>query len=291
MAINEKLENGKLETYRRKMVGLAYRMIGTLDEAEDIAQEALLKWVNSNQAEIQSPLAWLSKVTTRLALDYLKSAKVLRESYVGPWLPEPFIQDEKAPDFIYELDESISIALLVILERLAPLERAAYILHDIFKYKHTEIAKIINQTPANSRQLVSRTRKKIKNTRAKYNSHPQEQRELIKAFFDAIKQGNISQLHSVLSNHVKFYADGGGKAVAAKEIIISSNNVVAFILEKLYPPLKINEVRMNPVWFNGSPGVLMVLKGKPITAFSFLLEKQKIMAIYAIRNPDKLARF
>lgn len=282
---NYQLSDIEIETYRKKLVGLAYRMVGSVEAAEDIAQDALLKFFATNQESIRSPIAWLYKVTVRLAMDYLKSAKVSREEYIGPWLPEPFVHNDSP-----NVDESISVALMIVLERLTPAERAAYILHDIFSYKHSEIAKIIDMTSINSRQLVSRSRKKIKSNKIKYKSDPKEYSELISAFFAAVKIGDIERLQSVLSTQVVFHADGGGKATAARKIIEGASDVAKFVMNVLSNQFgkETNNMQIMEKWFNGSPGIIIMEQGKTVTAFNFLVVKKKITAIYAVRNPDKL---
>ncbi len=284
-------ESQEIEKYRSLMVGLAYRLVGSVVEAEDIVQEAFIKWLHTDKNTIRSLKSWLYTVTTRLALDYLKSAKVKRESYIGPWLPEPYIHDSRSPDSLYEMDESISMALLVVLERLTLLERGAYILHDIFNFNYVGIAEILNQSIENCRQLVSRARKKIKTTKSPYSPNQEEYLELTDAFFQAIKKGDMDQLIAVLSDKVTFHADGGGKAVAADDILSGTQEVAEFLMKKISRPLNGKGATLKNVWFNGSPGVVLAFKSRAVTAFNFVIEDNKILKIHAMRNPDKLSRF
>ncbi|GMT50237.1 MAG: RNA polymerase sigma factor SigJ [bacterium] len=289
--MNSVTESRELEQYRRLMIGLAYRIVGSVAEAEDIVQEAFIKWIHVDKDTIQSPKSWLFTVTTRLALDYLKSAKVKREFYIGPWLPEPYIHDNRSPDSIYEIDESISMALMVVLERLTLLERGSYILHDIFKFQYTEIADILNQSIVNCRQLVSRARKRIKINKSSYSPNQQEYLELTHAFFDALKNGDMDRLIAVLSDKVTLHADGGGKVTAAEDIINGVQEVAAFLMKKISRPLNGKGADVKGIWFNGSPGVVLSFKLRPVTAFNFQIESNKIIKIHAVRNPDKLTRF
>jgi len=290
MTKDPKNDSQELEAYRKKMVGLAYRMVGTVDAAEDIVQDALVKWLKAERGMIASPIAWLSRVTTRLALDYLKSARVSREAYVGPWLPEPYVEPSETPESILEIDESVSMALLALLEKLEPVERAAFILHDVFRYRHAEIAQVLGQTTINSRQLVSRARKKIKSEKISRKTDPDEWLKLTEAFLGAVKNGNMDELHSILSPQVALYADGGGKAAAASRPIHGIDPVTEFILSVIYPTITKTESRLSIVRYNGGPGIVATIDGKIVTAYNVQIVEGKIANIYAIRNPDKLAR-
>ena len=176
------------EAHRSKLIGLAYRITGSIAEAEDIAQETFLKWADADHKAIQSPYSWLVTVATRMALDHLKSARVQREAYIGPWLPEPLIADNETPENKHELDESITMALLVLLERLSPGERASFILHDLFHFNFDEVGEILDKTGGSCRKLASRAREKIDKDAVQYNPNKEDHLEIVSAFFGAVKK-------------------------------------------------------------------------------------------------------
>lgn len=282
------------EAHRSRLIGLAYRITGSTSEAEDIAQETFLKWVDVDQKTIRSPSSWLMKVATRLALDHLKSAKVQRESYIGPWLPEPFIPDNKIPENEHELDESVTMALLVLLDQLSAAERAAFILHDLFHFNFEEIGEILDRTGASCRKLASRARQKIDKDRIKANPHKDEYLKIVSAFFTAVKNGSMSELVLLLRENVSLHADGGGKAAAASRILKGSDIVVKFLLKvvtKAFTKVDSIDAAISYVWFNGTPGFVIWTDGQPESAFNFEIEEQTIKKIHVLRNPDKLKFF
>lgn len=282
------------ETHRSNLIGLAYRITGSRVEAEDIVQETFLKWLRVDHEAIGSEHAWLMKVATRISLDYLKSAKVKRTSYIGPWLPEPFITDEKTPEKDLELDESISMALLVLLEQLSPAERASFILHDLFQYRFDEIGDILERTESACRKLASRARAKIdrKDLEAKHNKHKHLQ--MLTTFSEAVKNGDMTELVDLLKDDATFHSDGGGKATASHKVLQGSEVIAKFFLKVVRPDwlsAKADKMTLNPTWFNGAPGMIVRQAGKPVTAFNFELEEGAIKSIHALRNPDKLRLF
>ena len=282
------------ESHRLKLTGLVYRITGSTFEAEDIVQETFLKWMNADHNIIQSPSSWLTTVATRMALDHLKSAKVKRESYTGPWLPEPYISDNETPENEHELDQSITMALLVLLEQLSPGERASYILHDLFHYNFDEVGKILNKTGVSCRKLASRAREKIDKDVIQYNPSKEEHLEIVSAFFAAVKNGDMSGLMSLLKENVIFHADGGGKAIAAREILEGLDSVATFLINVITPSFSESDsadTAVTHVWFNGAPGVVIWINKKPVTAFNFVIEDRIITKIHALRNPDKLKFF
>jgi len=282
------------ETHRSKLVGLAYRITGSTFEAEDITQETFLKWMNAEHDSIRSPYAWLVTVTTRMALDHLKSARVQRESYPGPWLPEPFVTDNKTPESEQELDESITMALLLLLEQLTPGERASFILHDLFQFNFDEIATILDKTTSSCRKLASRARAKIDKDTPLYKTDKNQHAEVVSAFFDAVKKGDMANLISLLRNNVILHADGGGKAVAVTEILQGADTVAAFLLKKVAPgftAVDSGEVNVSFIWFNGSPGFVLSSDSNTVSAFNFEISDRVIEKIHVLRNPDKLVLF
>lgn len=285
------------ESHRAGLTGLAYRITGSLSEAEDIVQEAFLRWYDANHDTIHSPFSWLARVVTRLALDYLKSAKVRRETYIGPWLPEPFTGH--GPEGDLELDESVSMALMVLLERLSAGERAAFILHDLFRMDFAEVAATLDKSAAACRKLASRAREKLQfpatqREDARRQPSRDQYMRLTSAFFDATKKGAMADLERLLKDDVQFHSDGGGKATAARRVIIGRVDVASFIIKTVGRAIQEEEDELpefRHVWFNGAPGWVLCVKNQPVTAFSFRMENGLIAGIYALRNPDKLRRF
>ncbi|WP_198000299.1 RNA polymerase sigma factor SigJ [Gimesia alba] len=292
--MNSSIALETFETYRESMLGLAYRMTGSRVEAEDIVQEACLKWLDVDHAAIQVPRAWLMKVTTRLALDYLKSARVQRMSYVGPWLPEPYLADENTPAEELELDESISMALLVLLDQLSPAERASYILHDLFQYRFNEIGEILERSESSCRKLASRARAKLGSKHLKSEQSRDEHLQLLAAFSEAVKRGETEELVSLLKEDATFISDGGGKAIAARKVVCGAALITRFFMKAVRPAFIAGaeeDVRVEMSWFNGAPGLIIYQAGVPVSAYQFEVEQNKICGIYALRNPDKLTFF
>lgn len=282
------------EAYRGKLIGVAYRITGSISEAEDIAQETFLKWADADHTSIHSPQAWLIKVATRMALDHLKSAKVQRQVYIGPWLPEPFIEDEEIPENRQELDESITMALLLLLEQLSPDERASFILHDLFHFNFEETADILGKTSVSCRKLASRARQKIDTQARQTVPDKHEHLAIVNAFFSAVKQGNMEDLLALLQEDAVLHTDGGGKAIAALEILNGAETVAEFLLQKVSPAFAATDsgkVEKKYIWFNGAPGLVLWWNAEPITAFNFEVENRAIKKIHALRNPDKLKFF
>lgn len=286
------IELDTFESHRLKLTGLAYRITGSIAEAEDIVQETFLKWASADHKMIESPYSWLITVVTRMSLDHLKSARVKRESYIGPWLPEPFIADNKTPENEYELDESITMALMILLEQLSSGERASFILHDLFHFNFDEVGAILDKTGVACRKLASRAREKIDKDALQHKPNKQDHLEIVSAFFEAVKKGDMTELVSLLRENVVLHADGGGKALAALEILEGLELVVAFLQEKVAPSfvsVDSEDAAITHVWFNGSPGFVIWLDEKPVSAFNFEIEGRMIQKIHALRNPDKLS--
>ena len=275
----------KFEEHRNYLHSLAYRMLGSVADAEDIVQDTYVRWQAEDRANIHVPQAWLTRVCTRLCLDRLKSAQRLREQYPGEWLPEPYVEAPHVDQL--ELDESISMALLCAIERLHPTERAAFLLHDVFEYSHGEVAAIINVSELNSRQLVSRARNHLRGSTARSKPKPETFQRITEAFFQAVKAGDVQELKTILADEVVLHADGGGKAQAIDRPIESAHAVAIFMTRiiKLEPVQ-----RLQLAWFNGHPGWLIYSDERLVSAFHFEIVDQKIEQIFVQRNPDKLAR-
>jgi RNA polymerase sigma-70 factor (ECF subfamily) len=244
----------QLDALRRHGFGVAYRMLGSVSEAEDVAQEALLR-LTLQEGSIDEPAAWMTTVATRLSINVLRSARARRESYVGPWLPEPLVEDAApGPGARAELADSLSLAFLVLLERLTPVERAAFLLHEVFGYKHAEIAGIIDRTEENSRQLVTRARKHLEASRPRFDADEAARDALLEAFLAAAEEGDLEALEAMLAKDAVLYADGGGKVMAAPEPLVGASLIARFMtaLAQLRGEFESRRVRVN-----GQPGLIL----------------------------------
>src|SRR3954452_15931063 len=247
----------ELEALRRHGFGVAYRMLGSVAEAEDIAQEAMLRLAGQEE-EIVEPAAWITTVATRLSINVLKSARARREAYVGPWLPDPLLEDPApGPASRVELADSLSLALLVLLERLTPVERAAYLLREVFGYQYAQIAEIIEQTEVNSRQLVTRARKRLEAGRPRFDPDEAARDALLERFLAAAEEGDLEGLEKLLAKDAVLYADSGGKAMAPQEPLVGAALIARFMaaVSQARPPS--GELESRPVRVNGQPGRLV----------------------------------
>src|SRR3954470_1465031 len=273
------------EAIRPRLFALSYRMLGSVSEAEDIVQEALLRAHDAREA-IEVPEAWLTSVTTRLAIDHLLSARVRRETYVGPWLPEPLVEDS-APARAEEA-ESVSMAFLVLLERLSPVERAVFLLRDVFDYSFAEIAPIVEKSESNVRQILVRARKAIDAERPRFEPSTQRRDELAARFLAAAAEGDMDGLVSLLAEDVTFYGDGGGKATATPRPLAGRLKVARF-LAGLFRAARKRDVGVAPAVVNGQPGlVTRDPEGRVISVLSFEIADGAMVAIRSVVNPDKL---
>jgi len=282
------------QIHRNALIAYAYRITGSLEDAKDITQETILKYINANIQEIRNPKAWMFKVATNLCLDFLKSARHTRESYIGPWLPEPYIEEDHDLYNELELDESLSMALLVLMEKLSPKEKTAYILHDIFDFSHHEIADMVNTSVQNSRQLSSRAKKKLKLDKSSFTPSTDEHIQLTNSFLKAVKMGDFENLKKIFSDEIKFHSDGGGKALAFRKVLYKDSSYISkFFIDNVSTPYldKESGANIETRWFNGALGVIIWHNNSIVTAFSFKISDQKIAGIYALRNPDKLKYF
>ncbi len=286
----------EFEDQRTHLLGLAYRMLGEMAAAEDVVQEAWLKWNVSRPADIRDPRAWLSTVTIRLALDALRSARSRRETYVGPWLPEPILPDDvrafaaDAPSTRAELASDLSLALLFVLERLSPEERAAFILHDAFDCDYDTIAATLEKSEAACRKLVSRAREHVRQERPRRNVSGDEHKDLLAQFTKAVLVQDQSELARLFAPDVVFYSDGGGRAPAALNPIFGSDRVQRLILGLMSKFRSETAPVVKPVEINGRSGLVMVVDGVLFSALDIEAANGRITAIYLLRNPDKLAR-
>lgn len=274
---------------RPLLFSIAYRMTGSVMDAEDIVQDAYLRWQEADHAAIQSPKAFLATVVTRLCINQLTSARARREAYVGPWLPEPLVTAD-TPDAAgsVELAESLSMAFLVLLERLTPNERAVFLLHEVFDFEYAEIARIIDKSEANCRQLLTRAKKHVGSARSRFHASPEQAERLLERFNDAVGAGDLNGLVTVLAEDITLWPDGGGKAAgAALNPIHGADSVARFMLgfaRRFVPKERV--VRQTEI--NGQPGFISYVSGNPVAAIVFDIRDDRIHTIYAIGNPDKL---
>lgn len=275
------------DDYRPLLFSIAYRMLGTVMEAEDILQEAFLRWQMAPHDEVEMPKSYLSSIVTRLSIDYLRSAQYRREEYIGPWLPEPFITDSSAnPDQMLTLSESLSTAFLVLLESLKPVERAVFLLREVFDYDYPAIAQIVGKSEANCRQIVSRARKHIAENRPRFEVSPAQQSLVLEQFLQSANTGDVEGLLDVLEQDVTWFSDGGGAPGVAKKPIHGAKIVIRFVLNLVRQAPENTTTR--PAELNGRPGYIIYVDGRPFTALSFSFTGDRIKAIYAVANPDKL---
>ena len=282
---------GSFEPHRAYLRGLAYRMLASMAEAEDAVQDAYIRWHRIGakaRAAIENPRAWLSKATTRLCLDRLKSARAQRETYVGPWLPEPVIEPEAAEDPA-ELAQDLSVAFLLLLERLSPLERAAFLLHDVFEMSFAQVAEVLRRDQAACRQLATRARKHIDAGRPRFDAKAEDQARIAAAFLAAAGSGDPAQLAHLLAADAVLVSDGGGKVKAALNPILGRDKVIAFVLGvRKKAPLP-HGTEYRPSFVNGLPGFLIVRPdGRIDQTLSFEIHDGVIHRVYVVRNPDKL---
>jgi RNA polymerase sigma-70 factor (ECF subfamily) len=273
------------EQRRPAMTGLAYRMLGSRAEAEDVVQDAWLRWRKVDADVVEAPEAYLNRVVTRLALDRLKSARARREIYVGEWLPEPVVEH----DFEASADADLSVAFLLALERLTPLERAAFLLHDVFDTPFAEIAAALGRTETACRQLAARAREHVRRDRPRHTPSVDEERRLTAAFFAAVFNGDEVALRDLLTEDVVMHADGGGKVNANLNPVKGLAKAVALILgvRRKWPPPAGTTVRLARV--NGQPGLVLASDGVVFQTMSLEIANGRIAAVYTVRNPEKLS--
>jgi RNA polymerase sigma-70 factor (ECF subfamily) len=280
------------EPHRRRLLGLAYRMLGSMAEAEDAVQEAYLRWHDADRDQVAEPRAFLITTTTRICLDVLKSARVRREEYVGPWLPDPVTDTAAlAPDTQTEMAEDLSVALLLTLDRLSPLERAAFLLHDVFDYSFTQVAAMLGRNEAACRQLASRARTRVRDsrplTRADMTSVDAKHADLVSAFITASRSGDVATLTRFLASDAKLVADGGGKVSAALNVIEGADRVAAFLVGAVRKGWT-DDMTVRFEMINGLPGLLVIEPHGLVQTTAFEIEGDVVNAIYVVRNPDKL---
>jgi len=276
------------EALRPHLRGLAYRMTGSLADADDVVQDAYLRWQGVDAATVEHPRAYLSKLVARLCIDRATSARARRETYVGAWLPEPIVDDAAlAPDTATELARDVSVALLLTLERLSPLERAAFLLADVFDMDYAAIAEAIGRSEAACRQLALRARAHVHEARPRFSPSAEASEQLLSAFHAAIATGDVMRVASLLAEDCVLHTDGGGKKRAALRPIYGRDKILRFfvgVLGKRGPAWK-PEIEWSKI--NGLPGFIM-RDGDEVETFAIEHDGERITQIYGVRNPDKL---
>jgi RNA polymerase sigma-70 factor, ECF subfamily len=271
------------EEHRRTLFGIAYRMLGSVADAEDVVQDAWLRW-SSVRTEVEDPRAYLARTVTNLALNHLTKASVQREQYVGPWLPEPLVT-EPDPAGGAERAESVSLAMLVVMETLSPLERAVFVLKEVFGYPYAEIAVVLDRSEASVRQVGHRARSHVQARRPRYAA-AQEVREVTERFLAACLGGDMNEMLELLAPDVTAWTDGGGKVQAALRPLHGADKVARWLLGVLGRTRGQMQVRFVDV--NGQPGVVVLLDGRPDVVGALDVADGRISALRLVRNPDKL---
>jgi RNA polymerase sigma-70 factor (ECF subfamily) len=278
------------DQYRGLLFSIAYRMLGTVADAEDMLQETFIRWHQSADQDIRSPRAFLVTIISRLCMNHLQSARVQREEYVGQWLPEPLLTDQTSdPLRTLKIDESISMAFLVLLERLTPIERAVFLLHEVFNYKHGEIAKILEQSEANCRQVLRRAKQHVGAVGRRFKASAQENNDLLDRFLQATRTGDMDGLLALLSRDVVLHSDGGGKAIAVPKQIHGADKVARGILRSLERTVP-KDVVGHIAEINGKRSVIGYRNGKPFSVLTLDVHDGRIQGVYVVTNPEKLAR-
>jgi len=269
-------------THRGLLFTVAYEMLGSAVDAEDVVQETWLRWADVDQTEVRDPRAYLVRIVTRQALNRLRSVSRRREEYVGEWLPEPLLTSPDAAEDA-ELAENVSIAMLTVLETLGPTERAVFVLHEVFETPYDEIAEVVGKTPAAVRQIAHRAREHVAARRPRMQVDRAEQEATLQKFMAAVTSGDVQGLVEVLAPDVVLVADGGGLVPAARKPITGADRVVAFLARVA----DLSGLVATTAWLNGMPGARFDLGGD-VTAVSLVIEDDRITRIYAMRNPNKL---
>ncbi len=278
----------QFDQWRRYLNGVAYRMLGSMAEAEDVVQDAYLRWHSAEHTSVTDVRAYLTTITSRLCLDRLRSAQWQRETYVGPWLPEPLVETSDASVEAEALASDVSFALMLALERLSPLERAAFLLHDVFGLDFSQIAISLERKEASCRQLASRARKKVQAARPRYQVTAREHSQLTDRFFDAARSGDVTTLKALLAENATLHTDGGGKRIAARRVIFGADKISRFFEGLVRKSASPTPLWLTPVIVNGRPGWLTIEQDGLPQVMTLDLTDNRIHALYIVRNPDKL---
>ena len=274
--------------YRGLLFSIAYRMTGSVADAEDIVQEAFLRWHGAAETEVHSTRAFLVTIVSRLAINHLQSARVQREEYFGQWLPEPVATEDGNPFAMARVDESLSMAFLVLLERLTPVERAVFLLREVFEYDYAEVARAVGKDEANCRQILRRAREHVAEMRPRFKASPEQRERLLEKFLQATGSGKLDRLVALLASDAVLHTDGGGRAPSLPNLVAGADRVARAILgglEKLVPGTPVN--RMTQI--NGELAVVSYVEGRPFAVLTLDVADEKITNVYVVTNPAKLA--
>ncbi|HEY8370991.1 MAG TPA: RNA polymerase sigma-70 factor [Thermodesulfobacteriota bacterium] len=278
------------ESHRDRLLGAAYRMLGSRAEAEDVVQETYLRWHQADREAIRNPEAWLVTTATRLAIDRLRALRTEREGYVGPWLPEPLIgREPPSPDHHVQLASDLSMAFLVLLERLGPEERAAFLLHDVFDLGYPEIARALDKSEAACRQLVHRARQRVREDRKRFEAPEAAKIRLLEAFSRALETRDERALLGLFAPDATWTADGGGRVPAGRRVIVGAERITKLLLG-LGKSFYRGDVTRELVTINGEAGLLVRVDGRIRSTISIATDGERILAGYTVVNPDKLPR-
>jgi RNA polymerase sigma-70 factor (TIGR02957 family) len=281
------------EANRNLLFAVAYRMLGTITDAEDAVQDAWLRWSAVPRSELADPRGYLARIVANTALNRLRAVRARREAYIGPWLPEPLLTETR-PDAAEraELAESVSVAMLVVLETLTPEERAVFVLREVFGFAHTEIGAALGRSDAAVRQLAHRAREHVQARRPRFDVDRDQQREVTKRFLAAAAGGDIEDLITVLAPDVRLLTDGGGKAPAALRPIAGAGKVARFAaatFSRAYMGIEISDMSIEAAEINGGPGTLVTARGRAIAVLTLAVADDRVTAIHLLLNPDKLS--
>lgn len=277
----------EFNNFRSLLFSIAYRMLGSAMDAEDMVQEAFLRWQQTPIEEIHSAKAFLTTIITRLCIDHLERAYVQREAYIGAWLPEPIPTAAESHDSII-LRESLSVAFLVLLETLAPAERAAFLLREVFEYDYADISKMLGKSEQNCRQMVSRAKAHIAERRPRYEVTPEQQNELLGQFIQCCAEGDMDGLLAILETDIVNWSDGGGKRSAALNLVYGAENVAKLVMgvSRRLPP----NPELRIIALNGEPALVIYSDGQPYNAMWLDIARGRVRGLYNLLNPDKLTR-
>jgi RNA polymerase sigma-70 factor (ECF subfamily) len=274
------------QQHRPRLYGIAYRMLGSKADAEDMVQEAYVRWHRADRERVQTPEAWLVTTVTRLCIDRLRSLRAEREAYVGPWLPDPLVDSAPPADAQAELSSDLSVAFLVVLERLAPEERAAFLLHDVFDSPYPEIARILGKNEATCRQIIHRARDRVHRDRPRFEVSDAARTRLLERFLEALHTGDKGALLTLFAEDATWTSDGGGKAKAALKTVRGVELVTRFISGIWQRYLSELDYRLASI--NGETGIVAFARERPVWALTIETDGTRILAAFAIVNPDKL---
>lgn len=282
------LHTAVFQQHRPRLAGIAYRMLGTRADADDVLQDAWLRWQATPLERVHTAEAWLVTSVTRLCVDRLRAARTEREAYDGPWLPEPWIAPEAAPpaDTRAELASDLSVALLVVLESLTPDERAAFLLHDVFDSDYPEVASVLGKSEATCRQLVHRARTQVRQRKARFTATPEASRALIERFVQGMRTQDHAALLALFAEDAQWIADGGGKVRAANKVLSGPRTLTRLAVAVWRTYLQNHQI--EPVQVNGAPGLLLRDAGGVRSVMAFETDGVRIHAVYSVLNPDKL---